>query len=362
MGSRGTAVDLFSGVGGASLGLENADFDVRAAAELDDTAREYYEKNLGLEPMPADLSETSFEEILDHFDLDSDEIDVVVGCPPCQNFSALRDTDPWDEDEPKDELLQAYLDLIEEAKAPVVIFENVPGILTSDGGQYVEYLRSRMAEIGYGFKLDVLNAADFGVPQRRKRTIGFGVLGADEEDVQLPEPTHAHRDEAEEKGLEQWETVEDWIHPDEGLARLKRGEKDSDDEAHRARRHHDSTMDIIRAVPEDGGSRTEIEDDDLVLDCHKNLQNGASAGNVYGRMAWKKPAPTLTTRCTSPSCGRFLHPEQDRAITFREAARLMTFPDDFELPNKNGNAEQLIGNAVPPKFMEELTKELSEIN
>lgn len=342
------AVDLFAGAGGGSVGLDQAGTEVVAAVDNDPDAVETYRNNpVDVEPLEADLTEVTFNDIADHYGFDIGEIDLVMGCPPCQNFSWLRDTVPWPEGEAKDELLKAFYERVKEADAEYVLFENVPGIASTDGGQYLKWLKDNMGELGYGMDVDVVNAADYGVPQRRKRTIGFFVKGRRNEEVEIPDPTHAPKEEARENGKQSWNTVRDAI---SDLPPLEAGEEWNEDPAHRASRHHESTIEILEAVPKDGGSRRDIQDEDLILECHKRLDEPNSAGNVYGRMAWDKPAPTLTTRCTTPSCGRFTHPEQNRGISYREAARLMTFPD-FELPEKNGPAERVVGNAVPPRLI-----------
>lgn len=341
------AIDLYSGAGGASIGLQRADgIDVIAAVDIDEAACESYDENLPLTPHQADLRETGISDICDHFDITKDDIDIVVGCPPCQNFSTLRRTSPWPDGEPKDELLVAFVDRILEASPSVVVFENVPGILDTDDGQYVEWFKSIMRKAGYGVTLDVVNAADYGVPQRRKRTIGICVKGISHNEVLLPPTTHAENPEEHDRDVERWVTVRDEI---ADLPSLEAGESATDIDGHRARNHQSQTIELMQAIPTDGGSRSDLPEE-LELDCHKRL-DGGGAGNVYGRMAWDEPASTLTTRCTSPSSGRFVHPEQHRAITPREAARLMSFPDSFELPSKNSDAERLVGNAVPPRLM-----------
>lgn len=366
-----TAVDLFCGAGGGSIGLERLRVDVVGAVDVDEHAVETYRRcpETSVEPWQADLTEVDFQDIADHFGFDPDDVDIVMGCPPCQNFSSLRDTEAWDPSDPKDELLLAFVRLVEQADPEVVVFENVPGLVATDGGQYARWLKHRMnpgyrrelvaepesdAEddgipaLNYGMAFDVINAADYGVPQRRKRTIGLFVKGASNEEVQIPEPTHSPDPESEKPT---WRTVGDAIGD---LPALKRGEMADGMPAHRARRHREETMEIIRAIP-DGGDRRDLAGTDLELDCHKDLEEGdQSAGNVYGRMVNDEPAPTLTTRCTSPSCGRFLHPKQDRAITFREAARLMSFPDKMPLPSYNNHAEWVVGNAVPPVLIQNL--------
>lgn len=350
------AVDLFAGAGGGSIGLDRAGIEVVAAIDIDEYAIETYRNNpVDVDPWEADLTEVDFHDIGDRYGFDPDDIDLVMGCPPCQNFSSLRDTRPWPKDYPKDELLKVFYQHVREARPEFVLFENVPGIITTDDGQYLEWLINRLNELGYGQDLKLVDAADYGVPQHRKRTIGLFALGRTDGEVTIPEPTHAPVEEAEDKNRHK--TVRDSF---SGLPRLSAGETWNQDPAHRARRHQESTLEIIRAVPNDGGSRTQIEDEDLILDCHKSLENSSSAGNVYGRMSWDMPAPTLTTRCTSPSCGRFVHPDQDRGITPREAARLMSFPD-FELPESNNQAEKVIGNAVPPSLIASLAKAYKSI-
>jgi DNA (cytosine-5)-methyltransferase 1 len=344
-------MDLFAGAGGASQGVKQTEgFEIVGAVDNDEEACEVYDDNHSITPWKQDLTKVSYDDILSHFCLNETDVNVVIGCPPCQSFSSLRDTDPWEKDEPRDKLLKTFLRLIGEGKPPMVLFENVPGFVQKNDCKYVSKLMDRMEEYGYGVDFELTNAANYGVPQARKRSIAICIQGADNEEVNIPKPTHAPPKEANAKGMKPYRTVADTINVD-WLAELERGEKDKRDNAHRARRHHDSTMEIIRAIPKDGGSRTDLPDE-LELDCHADV--GTAAGNVYGRMEWDEPAPTLTTRCTTPSTGRFLHPEQDRSITFREAALLMTFPEDYELPNKNSVAESVVGNAVPPDLVNSL--------
>lgn len=341
------AVDLFCGCGGASLGLQEADFEVLAAADVDPVACKTYERNLGLSPLQEDLTEVSWSELLDHFGVEDDDVDLLAGCPPCQNFSSLRRTTPWPEGAPKDELLLTFLGFIEEAEPPMVLFENVPGILTTDDGEYMDYFLEKMEELDYGVAWDKINAADYGVPQLRTRVVAFGVRGHESNDLEMPEPTHAEA--PENSSRPEWKKVK---HALKGLPNLEAGEEAEEPPNHKARDHRKKTLDLIRKIPENGGSRTDLPKE-MWLDCHKNLEE-TGAGNVYGRMRWGEPAPTMTTRCTNASSGRFLHPEENRSITVREAARIQTFPDNFEFPEKTQHAERVVGNAVPPLLIESL--------
>lgn len=344
-----TALDLFSGGGGASIGLHRVDgVELRAAAEIDDNVREFYNKNLPIEAADIDLTdEDALSQICEKYDLEASEIDLVIGCPPCQKYSSLQDTTPPLDDGPKNKLLNVYIDLIIKISPKVVVFENVPGLMTEKNEQYVEDLKHYLRKAGYGLDMQLLNTADYGVPQGRKRAIAVGIKGVSDEKISLPDPTHAPPEKADEKSP--YRTVADAIGD---LPQLEAGEmyEELPFNGHRARNHRKKTINFIKKIPQNGGSRTDLSDEEQ-LECHQNLDNKTSAGNVYGRMEWEKPGPTLTGRCITPSSGRFVHPEQHRGISPREAARIMTFPDSYTLPESNNTAEQLIGNAVPPDFI-----------
>lgn len=346
-----TALDLFSGGGGASIGVHRVDgVKLRAAAEINDNVREYYNKNLPIEAANIDLTDDdALHQICEEYEIQPSEIGLVIGCPPCQKYSSLQDTTPPLDDGPKNKLLNVYIDMIIRISPKVVVFENVPGLMTKNNEQYVKDLKSYLRKAGYGISMELLNTADYGVPQSRKRAIAIGVKGASDEDISLPEPTHAPPEQANAEGKQPYRTVADAI---SDLPPLESGE--SFDglpfNGHRARNHRKKTIEFIKKIPQNGGSRTDLPDKEQ-LECHQNLDNKNSAGNVYGRMKWEEPGPTLTGRCITPSSGRFVHPEQHRGISPREAARIMTFPDDYDLPDSNSTAERLIGNAVPPDFI-----------
>lgn len=346
----GGVLDYYSGAGGASLAMQSSGFSVLGAIDIDPVANEVYSDNLGLTPLEADVTKISYSDVLEHFNLSEDEAPVWIGCPPCKNFSSLRRTRPWKKGSSKDSLLVAFLRHIKEGLPNVVIFENVPGVVTLEKGKYFKRYLNEMKEMGYGTVFKVVLAADYGVPQLRKRVLAFSVLEANSEDLVLPGPTHSDPVKSEEEGKPLWKTVKDAI---ADLPPLKRGAEDPSIINHRAKTHTEKALRIIRKIPKDGGSRKDLPKS-LWLPCHKKLKAGAES--VYGRMWWNKPSPTMTTRCTTPSCGRFLHPEQDRAITPREAARLQSFPDSFAFPQTFNFAERVIGNAVPPDLFRALVQ------
>jgi DNA (cytosine-5)-methyltransferase 1 len=353
-----TAIDLFSGGGGASLGLHRVDnINLCGAAEINEDVRKYYNKNLPVEAANIDLTdETALTQLCEKYDLHKSDIDIVMGCPPCQKFSTLQYTTP-EVDGPKNKLLNAYIDLIIEISPKIVLFENVPGLLDSKNKPFVEEIKEYLRKSGYKLDMQLLNTADYGVPQDRDRVIAIGIRGKGikSDDVSLPNSTHAPPEEAARSDKKPYKTVADVIR---GLPELEAGEKADEVpfNGHRARNHRQDTVDFMKKIPNDGGSRTDLPHEEQ-LDCHKRLDDKTSAGNVYGRMEWDKPGSTLTGRCITPSSGRFVHPEQNRGISPREAARIMTFPDDYDLPDKNSVAESLIGNAVPPDFVATVVSE-----
>jgi DNA (cytosine-5)-methyltransferase 1 len=340
------AIDLFCGCGGASLGLKMAGYKIVGAVDNDPKACETYFKNLSLEPICEDLRRVSGQKIIDYYDLRRGDIDLVVGCPPCQGFSSLRRTRCPEETDSRKNLVTVFLKRISEIQPRAVIFENVSGIATKEGLRYYlgRFLR-KMEKMGYRTDWQVINAADYGVAQFRKRVFAF--CAKTDKRIVIPDKTHSNPKHCDSG--EPWKTVRRKIG---NMPPLSPGENCPSILNHRARTHSPEILEIIRNIPKDGGSRRSLPDS-LWLPCHNRLKARKSRGaeSIYGRMVWDRPAPTITCRCTTPSSGRFLHPEQDRAITPREAARLQAFPDSFVFPDEFSKAERFIGNAVPPELM-----------
>jgi DNA (cytosine-5)-methyltransferase 1 len=329
-----TVLDLFCGCGGASLGFRQAGFRLVGAVDIDESACTTYQRNLGLSPLRADLRLLDCPTLLKAFELGRGDVDVVVGCPPCQSYSSLHRTRS-NVDEGGNYLLHTFAKIVGELKAPVVVMENVPGLARRR--EFFNYLK-KMENMGYSSYHSILNAKDFGVPQNRRRLvcISFRTRSV------FPETDFS------EFYLNLVATVRDAIGD---LPPVGAGQAHPTIPNHKARSHSERVMRMIAAIPKDGGSRKDLPRR-MWLDCHRRLEkNGGGAESVYGRMWWDRSAPTITTRCTTPSSGRFIHPEQDRSITPREAARLQTFPDSFIFPDSFATAERLIGNAFPPTFV-----------
>ncbi len=325
--NRPTAIDLFSGCGGLTLGLKQGGFNVVGAVDIDPLSVETYKANhQDVVVWTADIRDLEPAAVLSSLKLKPWDLDLLAGCPPCQGFSTMRTLNgALPVDDPRNDLLLQVLRFVDALRPKAVMIENVPGL--ADDERF-RVFRDRMEQTGYRGDHDVLNAAEYGVPQRRKRLIYLAGLGAK---LQFAEPvkgTVTVRDAI--GGLPKPGESGDLIHdlPESRTPRV---------------------MQLIQRIPQDGGSRTDLPVEDQ-LDCHRRC-NGFK--DVYGRMAWSAVSPTITSGCFNPSKGRFLHPEEHRAITMREAALLQGFPGDYRFPkatNKSSIA-MMIGNALPPPFI-----------
>lgn len=356
------AIDLFSGCGGVSIGLTKVGFDVACAVEIDEAAVNAYKnyhllKNVNV--VQDDICKLSGEDILKAGNISRNEMYLLAGCPPCQKFSMQNRINNSDEskiDEVK-KLLMEYKRIIKEIYPPFVLMENVPGIRSSYNGRIIKEFISELENVNapkrerYKVVYDVVNAADYGVPQLRKRFVlhavrydVYDLLQSKGMDISLPETTHSKDGK---DGKQRWVTVREIF---EGLPKISAGERYSDD---KIRNHYcanlsDINIERMQIIRANGGIRTALPEH-LVLKCHKKYTGHA---DVYGVMNPDAPAPTMTGGCLSYSKGRFGHPFEDRAISVREAARIQTFPDDYVFGESLTKAALEIGNAVPIKLVE----------
>ena len=324
--TRFTAIDLFSGCGGLTQGLRDAGFSVLAAVEIDSLASITYRSNHpDVRLLESDIRKISGPQLLKATGISPGELDLLAGCPPCQGFSRLPDKNRRRRlADPRNRLIDDMLRLIESLRPKTVMIENVPNL--SKYSRYANFKR-RLRELGYNVTDAVLDVADFGVPQRRKRLV---VLASSLGTLSHPAPAKSRK------------TVRDAI---AGLPPPKQSE-DPLNSLTEARSERIAAL--IRRVPRNGGSRTDLPRK-FALKCHREIDGYF---DVYGRMAWDDVSPTITGGCINPSKGRFLHPEADRAITLREAALLQSFPSGYRFSLDRGKyaAAEMIGNALPPVF------------
>lgn len=350
------AVDLFSGCGGVSCGLSLSGFKIKAAVEIEKNAvdtYQHYEPLSKVKVLNEDICELSGEAILAAANIKKDDIYLFAGCPPCQNFSRQNPQNKNKTDDERKKLLFEFLRIIEEIVPPFILMENVPGIMSDFNENILNEFLGRL-DNHYIIKKNTLNAANYGVPQLRRRfvlqavrkDIGKELLNYGF-DFDLPKETHNKNGTG---GLKKWKTVKEAIGD---LPPIKAGETYADDGVihnHKCAALSDKNLKRIKAIRKKDGSRRSLPAK-LVLECHKKKDESGNAfsghGDVYGIMDPDKPAPTITGGCLCYSKGRYGHYSQDRAISIREAARLQTFPDDFIFSDSLTASALQIGNAVP---------------
>lgn len=335
-----TAVDLFAGGGGLTVGLKRAGFRVVAAVEIERHAFATYKANHPeVQAFKQDISTISGKELLACSPTST--VDLLAGCPPCQGFSSL--TSKYRKADPRNELVSEMGRLVEEMRPRVVMMENVPG-LTQKGKPLFDAFLARLTSLGYIYKWDVLQVANYGIPQSRRRLV---LLAGLEFPVDLPHATHAR---AGAKGLLPWRTLRDVLMAERktvtfSAARAAGGPQAFDWHVVRDMSAKNRER-LSNAKPGEVWMKMAKE---LRPTCHQDEKAGFS--NVYGRLRWDHPSVTITAGCTTLSKGRFGHPEQDRTLSVREAATLQTFPDDyvFDTPYME-YACNIIGNALPCDF------------
>lgn len=342
-------VDLFCGIGGLSYGLKCKGMKILAGYDVDWTCQYAYETNTGGVFNYRDVKTLKGEEINKLYSKKGNIIRILAGCAPCQPFSSYAFKNK-EKDENKYNLLYEFGRLVKEVHPDIVTMENVPAIasfkLKSVLADFVQTLR----EEGYNVKYQVVYCPKYGIPQTRKRLV---LLASRLGDIELIPPTHTQ---------DNYVTVRDTIG---NLPPIEAGKGSPTDALHRCRSLSPINLKRLEATPYGGSWRDWPEE--LRLECHKK-DTGKSFGSVYGRMVWDEPAPTMTTLCTGIGNGRFGHPEQNRAISAREAALFQTFPTTYRFfPNEQEvsltKASRYIGNAVPPRLGEVIAESIqSHVN
>lgn len=336
------SIDLFSGGGGLSEGMRQAGFNINAAVEIDPVAAETFKVNhKDAVVIERDIQYVSSSELLKQCGLAKGKLDLLAGCPPCQGFSSL--TAKYKRNDKRNSLIKEVSRLVKEILPRAVMIENVPGLMKKGHTHLSDFIND-LESLGYIINYGVLQVADYGVPQERRRFVLLAGLGFE---IKIPEPTHS---KTGENGLLQWKTVRD------ALGGLGRPVPLSEAASYGGPRSLNwnitrtlSKLNIERLKHvKPGGPRYDIPEH-LRPKCHQG--NNSGFGNVYGRMNFDSPSPTITGGCTVLSKGRFGHPTELRTISVREAARLQTFPDSFEFASESVDQVcQIIGNALPCEF------------
>lgn len=329
-------IDLFCGIGGLTHGLIDKGFNVVGGIDIDVSCKYAFEENnKGAKFHAIDVFNLSPKELDNLFPANKKKI--LVGCAPCQpfslynkkrkNISEITKGNKW-------KLLDAFADLTIATQPDIISMENVMSLKLFKQGAVLNEFKQKLEKEGYIISTYNVNAQDYGTPQRRKRLVIFGTK--QDKPIKLIAPTHKNNYVTIKKALK-------------GLPKLKSGETCPTDKLHHCRKLGELNLKRIRATREGGFWREWPEE--LKLACHKK-EGGKSFRSVYGRMTWNDVAPTMTTYCIGLGNGRFGHPEEDRAISLREAAIFQDFPRDYDFidPNVKFSSSKLarqIGNAVP---------------
>jgi len=337
------AFDFFCGAGGLTRGLLNIGIDVRLGIDMNNNCRETYEKNnYPARFLQADIRTLSHQDLSYWTDGVHPENLLLAACAPCQPFTKLKSQKvrPRHRDAT---LLNSFSFFVRELQPRCVFIENVPGITKVDGFSSYRRFLKMLRENGYDYCEGILDSKEYGVPQTRRRLIIIASKGVH---PTLPPPSHGHN-------LLPYRTVEDAIRC---YPPIEAGETHLEIPNHRASTLSLINLERIKNTPKNGGDRASWPSN-LWLECHKNGHTGHT--DVYGRMRWEQPAPAITCRCDSLSNGRYGHPEQNRAISLREAARLQSFEDNYVFygTSKKELAAQ-IGNAVPVKLAEAIGRHI----
>lgn len=333
-----TMIDLFSGVGGLSLGFEMAGFTVVLANEYDESiAKAYVQNRPHTKMIVNDITKLPIDSTFSPY---RNKVDLIVGGPPCQGFSQKGKRKTIHDE--RNFLFKYYYEVVSLVKPTYFVMENVPNLLTAENGYFKKEITELFESLGYTISSDVLNAADFGVPQNRKRAVIIGKLGS--EAIELPVPT--------EERVTIWDAISDLAYLNSGEGEEKQSYKyepqsqyqrklrENSDYLynHVATKHSDLALERLKLIPTNMGKEVLPPEHRT-----KSIYSG-----TWSRMLKDDVSVTITTRFDTPSSGRFTHPFLDRAITVREAARIQSFPDSFVFYGNKGSQMKQVGNAVPP--------------
>lgn len=328
-------LDFFCGAGGTSLGFAAINrvfpcFKFLGGCDINKISAETYSRNYDTPLVNEDIRKIAFEEgkleeLLGKLGYNPQLPLVLIGCAPCQGFTSHRKKHWSEGEDERNDLVLSFAEIVKRLNPDAILMENVPEFLSEKYWKYFFGAKTSYEEQGYIVKQQIYNAASFGVPQERFRSIVIAM----KKDFILP---CGHLSQAEYK------TVRDAIG---NLPVVRAGVQDPDDRLHKSASHKQSTIDVIRQVPHDGGNRPAGVGP-------KCLDKTKGFSDTYGRLFWDRPSITITHYARNPASGRYIHPEQDRGLTAREAACLQSFPKGFEFTGKFDDIYRQIGEAVPP--------------
>lgn len=359
-------LDLFAGVGGLSYGFANDDnFEIIASNEiLPDMAKAYSLNHPTVKVYNCDIKDFGLKELDRDLKIQKGDIDLIVGGPPCQAFSTVGKRLI---DDPRGKLFQEYYRVLRELNPSVFLFENVKGLLSMQKGELLQTILSLFRSLGYKVKYEILNSADYGVPQIRERVIIIGTKLNQE--FEYPTPTHFNTNDNNlfNQNLRPYLTLSEAIsdlpfiknnqesfkygskpnHEFQKSMRAKAPKKLMD---HNTPNNNNKLVQLMECLP-DGGTPQDIP---------KELRPKSGFKNTYCKLWWERPAPTITRNLSTPSSSRCIHPKASRPLTTREGARIQCFPDDYIFYGSRSAKNLQIGNAVPTFLSVVLTNSIKQ--
>lgn len=379
--SRPKAIDLFSGAGGITLGLGNAGFDVVFCSDHNPACELTHRRNFPHIPfMRTDIERLSGQQIMDAVGIGPGELDLLIGGPPCQGFSIIGQREVWD---PRNGLFKQFLRIAAELRSRVVIIENVSGLATLNKGAVLQEIGRSFAAVGYEVDCAELLAAQYGVPQMRWRMFFIGWRVDQNKRGGFPQPTHGRRgigdlvpnrtiDAADTEGFVTIaEAIKDLPPIDAGEhgGRYTRKPRTQYQEAmrenapellenHYAARLSRQNMERLHVL-KPGQDWRSLPHELLPAGMQRALRKDHT--RRYRRMQWDGIARSIITRFRDPKSGEYIHPEQDRTISIREAARLQSFPDWFIFEGTTSDQYDQVGNAVPPLLARAVAAEIRDM-
>lgn len=363
--STKTVIDLFCGAGGLSEGFRQAGYHVLAGNDFFEAAGQTYSQtHPEAKFLGGPIQEYSASDFLKAAGLRAGELDVLVGGPPCQGFSVYNHQRGLHDE--RSSLYQEYLRVVDGLQPNWVVLENVTGMTSAGGGAAVQAIIEGLNALGYDVRAEILRAEEYGVPQERRRIVFVGNrLGLP---IAYPNPTHGFgatgfvtvRDaigdlpslqNGEDRGIEAYA-----FEPQSYFQREMRASSNCVAN-HSAAKLSKVNLERMQHIPQ-GGSWRDIPFD--LLPAGMKRAKRSDHTKRYGRLHWKGLASTILTKC-DPHWGAYFHPEQDRTLTVREAARLQSFPDWFEFKGSRTDQYIQVGNAVPPLLGKAIAKTIDQI-
>ena len=325
---------LFTPIGAVDLEVAKPSHPIGATA-CNDT----YQANLGIRPLSADLATTTPEEISKHFGFSKSDVELLNSCAPCTGFSQKQSRNHINDDA-RNTLVERTAVFAAAWMPKYVVVENVKELLRGRHKHHFHSLHKQLSSLGYEVFAEVHDLKHLGLPQSRIRSLIIAKLG-EQFHFNVPPRTT-------------FNTVRDAIGH---LPELEAGNTDPNDLMHVAPNTKGTSLDRMRAIPKDGGSWIDIPDCLAHLRIPSmNVEKPGSFPDVYGRLSWDKPAPTVTRECSHPGNGRYSHPEQDRLLSVREMALLQGFPSSYTFLGSLSSKYRQIGDAVPPIVAQQIAE------